>query len=355
MSRDPYRWEVGSLFHAAGFEAASPAGPRPWEGGVLTGCGRDALRLIATLGRHRRWWLPSYFCQQVVEAVAHAGIELAIYPDSPLTPCANLSLIRDRPGDAVLVLNYFGLRGARDVSIPDGFRAEIIEDHTHAPTSAWACSSKADFCFVSLRKLYPLADGGAVWSPRGHSLPDSPPVTEALQLGAFEKLSGMLLKRLYLEGHAVTRQDFRPILESGEGKLVGTEISSITPLSQRELASFPLSLWDSIQTRNFQVLVRQLPSTSGFRVLKPRSETCIPFSAFCVFDQEEVCNRVRGALIEDRIYPSRLWPLDEPLLEGVPEDHAHLSRRSFSIPIDMRYGVKDMQKVGAHLAKLLAA
>ena len=355
MRSNPDRWEVGSLFHTANFQVSAVSDSRPWEGGVLTGCGRDALRLIAKLGRHRRWWLPSYFCQQVIQAVADTGIELAIYPDSPLTAELDLSIIDEQPGDAVLVVNYFGLRTAEDVSIPDEFRAEVIEDHTHAPTSAWACASEADFCFASLRKLYPLADGGALWSPRGHDLPGSPQVTAALQLGALEKLSGMLLKRLYLEGHAIAKQDFRPILESGEDRLMGSEISSITPLSRRALAAFPLSLWETIQMRNFQALVDQLPKMRGFRVLEPSSSTSVPFSAFCVFDRIEECNRVRTALIADRIYPSRLWPLDEPQLEGVPEEHSRLSQRSFSIPVDMRYEAADMEKVGAYLAKLLGA
>lgn len=355
MRNNPDRWEVGSLFHAADFGFGPRSGSPPWEGGLLTGCGRDALRLIAKLGRHRRWWLPSYFCQEVVHAIANTGIELAAYPDSPLDSELDLSIIRAQPGDAVLVVNYFGLRSAGDVLIPDRFRAEVIEDHTHAPTSAWASTSKADFCFASLRKLYPLADGGAVWSPRGHELPAPPRITSALQLGAFQKLCGMMLKRLYLQGHGIAKEDFRSILESGEAELMGSEISSMTTLSRRSLAAFPLNLWDDIQTRNFRALVGRLPKTSGFRVLEPRSSAEVPFSAFCVFDQVDECNRVRTELIADRIYPSRLWPLDEPLLDGVPEEHSELSRRSFSIPVDMRYGDEDMEKVGTHLARLLGA
>ena len=355
MSNDPDRWEFGSLFHAADFEVREESRSTPWDDGLLTGCGRDALRLVANLARHRRWWMPSYFCQQVVHAVADAGIELLAYPDSPLSPQLDLSTIDDQPGDAVLVINYFGLRAPTDISIPEGFSAEIIEDHTHSPTSAWARTSNADFCFASLRKLYPLADGGAVWSPRGHGLPDTPKTTSALRLGAFEKLTGMLLKRLYLEGHAVAKTDFRSRLEAGEDSLMARELSSITTLSRLALGAFPLSHWDRVQVRNFQTLLRQLPSGGAFRVLEPSPNATTPFSAFCVFDQVEECERVRAALIADRIYPSRLWPLDNPLLDGVPAEHSRLSRRSFSVPIDMRYGAADMDRVAACLVDALRA
>lgn len=355
MNNDPERWELGSLFHAADFEVREGSQPMPWDDGLLAGCGRDALRLIGGLARHQRWWIPSYFCQQVIDAVRGAGVELLAYPDSPLSPQLDLSMIDDRPGDAVLVVNYFGLRSAADVLVPDGFTAEIIEDHTHAPSSPWARTSDADFCFASLRKLYPLADGGAVWSPQRHRLPRAPKTTSALRLGALEKLTGMLLKRWYLEGHAVTKPDFRSRLEAGEGSLMAREISSMTTLSRLALATFPLAEWDRIQVRNFQALLRHLPSSAAFRVLEPSPNASAPFSAFCVFDRAEECERVRAALITKRIYPSRLWPLDEPLLDGVPTEHSRLSRRSFSIPIDMRYAVADMDRVAACLVDSLDA
>lgn len=353
MSADPKRWEVGSLFHAADFDVREEHLATPWADGLLTGCGRDALRLVGALARHRRWWLPSYFCQEVIEAVTDLGIELLVYPDSPLSPRLDLSIIDDRPGDAVLVVNYFGLRSANDVSAPDGFSAEIIEDHTHAPTSSWARTSTANFAFASLRKLYPLADGGALWSPGGHELPDTTNVTPALQLGAFEKLTGMLLKRAYLEGHSIAKEAFRPALESGEARLFGPEISAITVLSRACLSAFPLAHWEGIQVRNFEALVRQVPSGRGFRIVAPSPGANVPFSAFCVFDQVEECERVRATLIANRIYASRLWPLDEPILDGVPEEHARLSRRSFSLPIDMRYEPTDMDRVAGCLLDAL--
>jgi hypothetical protein len=172
-------------------------------------------------------------------------------------------------------------------------------------------------------------------------------------LGAFEKLTGMLLKRLYLEGHSITKQEFRSMLESGEDRLLGEEISSITPLSGAALATFPLTDWDRSRRRNFEALVRRAPSRRTFQIYEPSSNASVPFSALCVFDQAEECDRVRTALIANRIYPSRLWPLDQPLLDGVPEEHSRLSRRSFSIPVDMRYSVSDIDRVAACLDDLV--
>jgi len=355
MTTEPDCWEVGSLFHLADFEPRGAPEAVPWAHGLLTGCGRDALRLVAKLARHRRWWIPSYFCQEVVRSVLNEGIELLIYPDSPLDDNLDLAKIEGRPGDAILVINYFGLRGADDVLIPEGFAAEIIEDHTHAPMSAWARTSKADFCFSSLRKLYPLADGGALWSPVGHSLPATPLLTSELQIGAFEKLTGMVLKRLYLQGHPIPKEEFRPMLESGEQKLLGSEISAMTPLSRSTLAAFPLTHWYEVQRCNFNALVRQAPSSSGFRILRPSSEENVPFSAFCVFEEAEDCARTHASLVANRVYPSRLWPMKDALLDGVPEEHTHLSERSFSIPIDMRYDATDIGRVATRLAEALSS
>ena len=350
----PARWEVGSLFHLADFDPASTVEAPPWSEGAMTGCGRDALRLIADAGRHDRWWIPSYFCQEVVRSVIARGVELLSYPDSPLSIRLDLSKIDAAPGDAVLVMNYFGLRTESDVTVPEGFDAEIIEDHTHGPTSRWARESRADYCFTSLRKLYPLSDGGAVWSPKGHPIEAPVKTTTELECGALEKLTGMVLKRLYLEGHLLEKSVFRPILERGEARLVHSEVSAITALSAAALSVFPFARWEALQRSNFHALLAQLPQVNGFRILQPHDKTNSPFSALCVFDDEDHCTRARSALIQQRVYASRLWPLDEPLLAGVPDEHRTLAQRCFSIPIDMRYRSDDLERVGKLLRKALS-
>ncbi len=47
--------------------------------------------------------------------------------------------------------------------------------------------------------------------------------------------------------------------------------------------------------------------------------------------------------------------MKEALLDGIPEEHARLSERSFSIPVDMRYDTADIVRVAARLVEALRA
>ena len=172
-SLHPARWEYGSQLHAVAPPARSDRGPRPWgSDALMLGCGRDALRLI--LPRFERLWMPSYLCQEVVRAAASGRASVRCYPDSPLQAAPAFDVLPLRAGDAVYVVDYFGLRAS--VPRPPTPGITWIEDHTHDPCSDWAHASRADYCLASFRKLFPLPDGGVLWSPRGHALPQTPAI-----------------------------------------------------------------------------------------------------------------------------------------------------------------------------------
>jgi hypothetical protein len=356
MEPAPDRWELGSLFHLADYAAGGERGPCPWDAHdrVLVGCGRDALRLVVGLGRYRRIWIPSYFCQEVVRAFEEPGLALACYRDSPLEPMPRLADLPLAPGDAVFVMNYFGLRRPPAAPLVELDGVEVIEDHTHAPTSAWALGSTADFCVASLRKLFPLADGGVVWSPRGHVLPPAPPVTEPLRIAALDKLSGMILKALHLAGHDVDKAAFRALLARGEDALYTGAPSGMTEVARAMLATCPLATWRRVQRDNFAAFARHVPELPGVHLARPTHPDDVPFSAFVTFDDEGLRDRVHRALVAQRVYASLLWPLDAPRLPGVPDAHRRLARCSFSVPIDMRYRPADLERAGRLLAQALA-
>ena len=184
------RWEHGSEFHWPDIPNSVAAEP-PWaDRRTLFGCGRDALRALVEHGRaHFGWqrlWMPSYFCQEVV-AAAKTSIELATDLDGPGS-VPDFGDVHVRRGDAVFIVNYFGLRSS--IVPPAG--AAIVEDHTHDPWSEWSRRSVADFCLVSLRKTLPVPDGGLVWSPRQHVLPPVRAVTPERAIASSNKTAGML-------------------------------------------------------------------------------------------------------------------------------------------------------------------
>lgn len=347
------RWEYGSQFHWQSVEADGEQGRVPWaSGSARLGCGRDALRALVGLVAPPRLWVPSYLCQELVTPLLGAGVEICCYPDSPLEPSLDLQSIALRPHDAVLLVNYFGLRSRSQVlptSVPE---VTLIEDHTHGPCSVWAHSSEGEYCFASLRKSLPLPDGAVLWSPQGRELPGLPPAG-AHRKGAIEqRLSGMLIKSLYLRGHRVSKPSFRELLDDGEAQIGSGSISGITPLSSALVDIFPFETWRTARRDNFARLAGGLSGAGSFEVLQPADPQEAPFAAACVFPDAESCTAARASLVSHDVYPSRLWPLDEPAIDGVPSEHVLLAHRMFTLPCDGRYGAADVDRVLAIFARL---
>lgn len=350
MGTRPDRWEHGSEFHWASFPPEPRAGVYPWRAGLLLGSGRDALRLLVAHGRERRGWrrvlVPSYFCQEVVRAMAALGPELAVYPDSPLERIPVLPPLRR--GDALLHVGYFGLRSGPSLELPAG--VDLVEDHTHDPTSPWAGTSRADFCVASLRKTLPIPDGGALWSPRGHSLPSCPPGTPERARASSDKLAAMVLKALYLGGHPVDKEAFRRLAVSGETDIAAGPPAAMPEVTHTLLGAFPADTWRTRRRENHGFIRASLHGIPWLEVLSPASDDCVAFTALLVCDSPARRERVRHSLIEERIYPAVLWPLDETLFP-VPDNNRELSRRVLSLHCDFRYTRQDLERVAALVAK----
>lgn len=346
------RWENGAEFSWLGTFRGPRTQPVPWDGGALLFSGRDALRLVLDVGvRQRGWgrlWVPEYFCQHVVAGIRRLDLEFAAYPDHPLLACPRPP--EARPGDAVLVVNYFGLR--------DGFPApgtegvDVIEDHSHDPTSDWARQSRADFCIASLRKTVPLSDGGAVWSPRGHALPAVPALSPQRCRAVAFRLSAMLLKSMYLEGLPVDKSLYRGLANRGERGLAHPAVCAISDVSRAVVDSFDLARWRQVRRRNVDALRDALDGVSWVEVLGyPLLPGTVPFSAVLLVDDPTRRERLRHEFLRRSVFPAVLWSLERTELP-VSDQARKVSRRLLSVHSDGRYGVDDMLRVAGFVRGL---
>lgn len=340
------RWEYGSQFHWQCPPTGREQGKLPWATrSVRLSCGRDALRALVDQIGPARLWFPSYLCQELVAPFVGSGVELRCYPDSPLEPSLDLQRLSLRPHDAILVVNYFGLASRARVLPTDVQGVTVVEDHTHGPCSTWAQSSQADYCFASLRKSLPIPDGAVLWSPRDRDLPRPAPVGPHRSGPIQERLSGMLMKSLYLDGHRVSKTLFRKLLDDSEKQLAHGSISPMSPLSGLVVDVFPFEAWRSARRKNFARLAEGLSGADSFEVLKPADPQEAPLVVACVFPDADSCAAAHGSLVARDVYPSRLWLLDDPALKGVPREHVLLARRMFALPCDARYGLSDVDRV----------
>ncbi len=347
------RWEHGSFFHWMSTNTAEET-VYPWaEESILCGSGRDAFRVLIEHGLAKRGWrrlyVPCYYCQEVVASLLSTGINVRLYQDGPQDVivrgiCPRTDNVDLRPGDVVLRVDFFGMRGSLHTQLLPGI--ETIDDLSHDPWSYGAWQSSADWCVVSLRKTLPISDGGVLWSPRGHRMPPQPSVTPEHKLISLERLAAMVLKTDYLNGKPIHKNTFLDLTIASELKLSKGPPSGMTEWSKDLLNCFPTLSWRKQRRANYEAFAEAISGVPCLRLLHPsdNKKSC-PFSAILVCDNIELRNHIRDKLILLNIYPAILWPLDEPAIHGIPKKYSDFSQRMLSIQCDARYTCEEMQRV----------
>jgi hypothetical protein len=294
----------------------------------------------------QRLLIPSYFCQDVASSLLSTGVRIEVYPDGPDLPAPVFDSIGFQRGDAILIMNYFGLRSEPSYDLLPRDTIAIIENHTHDPLSGWARKSRADWCVVSLRKVLPVPDGAVLWSPTGRRLPPEPVLTDERRQAALEKLAAMSLKALYLEGLYDNKEIFRQLAISGNRQIARGEVSGMSGWSRTLLRTFPLLSWRRLRKENHQKLSAALSGIPWLKILQPPDGVdAVPFSGVLLFDTLGRRDYVREQLINEQVYPAILWSLESPVVPDILSDNIEFSRRMLSIHCDMRYSYQDMEKV----------
>ncbi|MBC8072290.1 MAG: hypothetical protein IAG13_28470, partial [Deltaproteobacteria bacterium] len=288
----------------------------------------------------RRVLVPSFYCQEVVAALARE-LPVGSYPDVPTQPLP--ARVDAEVDDVVLVVNLHGTRARSSTST----RGRVVEDHTHDPLGDWAVHSDADWAVASLRKTLPLPDGGVLWSPRGLHGPELRPLDPAHERAAADRLAGMTLKRDQFEGLAVDKPAYRARLAAGEQAIATGDISGICEFSAARLPSMPTAQWYAQRQHNLAAFAEALGDPPGVRLLDST------FAATLVFEHAELTTRVRESLIAARIYSAVLWSLEHADVD-VADAHRELARRMLTLHCDFRYTTADMRRVAETLRHFVA-
>ncbi len=249
--------------------------------------GRSALIHLYKSQCWQRLWVPEYFCNDVIESLTQAGLNLCFYVDYPgyTDDSKTLEAIHKKglflPKDAVLRVNYFGTRSYRS---PEKLPVAVVEDHSHDLIGEWALKSQADWCIASLCETLPIPEGGILWSPLGLDLPKA------------------------------------------------SDASCLLDKASRDyLKTFDIHSWYSRKRENWEFLSNI--KKEGVKILKPESYGCYPFSLVLVFDDSAERDRVRKELIELQVSPDVPWDVPDPKNGDVFK----MSRRMLSIACDGRY------------------
>lgn len=304
--------------------------------------GRHAIEAIMKYKGWKRLWVPAYFCYEVIDYLVETGIAVKYYDDMPMKEDDD-EVVRSlpyEPGDALLRMNYYGLRLKRSNA---GIGVPVIEDHTHDMISDWARNSDADYCIASIRKTMPTAAGGILWSAKGLTLPEAMGETEACREMAVVRYEAMEMKHDYLKGEAVDKDAFRAKYVDTEEIIDKLPLSGMDRVTNVIANEMNYALWDELKADNWRIAYERL--SQRFHVLKPKASNGgreYPFSVVIVCESAEERTALRMHLIKSLIYPAILWQVPE---DSVFPEAVNFSKRMLSVHCDARYSRSDIEEM----------
>lgn len=330
--------EYGSDFHSMdNFFSERFSLTRIYPNSLFLANGRQCLEILIKKYAWKRIWIPAYFCYEVMNSIRNTGIKILLYADYPSAYDVSLiEYIDFQEGDVLFRVNYFGLRNYRsNKNIP----VPVIEDHTHDVLGCWALHSDADWCIASLRKTYPIASGGMLWSPKGHVLPFCE-YTEDNHHMAEIRWKAMDMKRDYLMGGITKKNEFRKLFVETEELMESLPLSLMDNRALKFVGSWDINAWYNLKRQNWNLLKKRLPLNIHYLI--PENESCTPFSLVLLLDNRTERDKFRLKLIENHVYPAVLWSVPEDSMEDI----SNFSRRMISIHCDGRYNECEMIQLG---------
>ncbi len=309
--------------------------------------GRQALEALLLMKNIKRVWCPSYYCYESLIGIRNLGVEVKFYPCTPhADPDEVLVQLPLYGNDALIRMNYFGLHGKP--STPYG-NFLVIEDHTHDITSKWCLESEADWCFASLRKTFPIADGGILWSPAGNRLPDSPLKSQFAVENAVRRFVAMDLKSDYIQGKDIVKDSFLQEFRDTEANFEKLPISAISEISKEIIGTFDIDKWQAAKKRNWSILKQRLIPNDSYHILESEFGE-VPFSMILLFKDYEIRNNVRSRLISMNVYPAILWTIPS----YADAESIDFGNRMLSIHCDARYSEEEIKELCRRLNKAIA-
>ncbi len=320
---------IGGVF-ALEARASTPSPPDLLAGGPLMLCsGRAALAAVLATLAPRRVWLPAFVCESVVDVVVPSALRFYGVGAS----LTELDVADVLPGDAVLVVDYFGWPApAGLVGQLRGAGAIVIEDACHALLTS-GVGAAADWWIASPRKFLGVPDGGLLGPPSPSVDADAGGPPGAWWL---EALNACVGRRAFEHG-APDRSWFEAYGRAEAAVPVAPHaMSELTRLVLSEGIDAPAIA--AARRRNYACL-HQLIGDLG--LMGPLADGVVPLGFPICHDERD---RLRSALFEEQVFPPVHWPVPDAVPQRFVAER-RLAASVMTVPCDQRYDESDMRRV----------
>lgn len=306
---------------------------------VYLDSGRNANYELSALLSGKEILVPCYACESVIVSF-RKDVKVTYYeilkdfsinlPDLESKITANTK--------AIYVMSYFGKPLSDNVLdkllyLKEKYNLILIEDSTHSVMTN--PNVIGDYCVCSVRKWFPVADGGAIYSKLPLDFIDTPnlPIKPVTQ-----KPYAMILKTLYLRGQVDERDFYEKIFADTEIDFdVQNKTYLMNDLSRFFIECFDLDEIRTIRKRNHSVLMQNI----NHKDMLPVYDTIEDSVPFCFLLYVENRDKVREYLFSKNIRPSVFWWTEKTELRKF-EISNYISRHILCLHCDHRYSVEDM-------------
>ncbi len=316
------------------------------------GDGRQAIKavLLKNLNKikNKNCYLPAYLCSSILQPFKELKLKIKFYNHFlPLKPLIDDNL----KNSLIFIVDYFGTEFISKEKISDFLKKGniVILDIAHSilDKKRLNLKSKNLYLIASLRKIFPVPDGGILyWSYPKLKIKKYP------AQGYENILKAMRLKDFYLkEGSKIGLNKVKNVKDSflkiyrkcekdKDNNLI--KLKEMSAISFMALKNLDISNIIKKRKKNLGFLFKNLSEKKYF--LFSNNQIKSPFFLPLIFENQKQKETVKKVLIKNNIYPPIHWQLPK----SVPQSYLFengLSRRILSLPIDQRYDEKNLLKI----------
>lgn len=279
--------------------------------------GRNCLEYILLSRRYKKVFLPFYVCSVVLEPLRKLGVEYGFYRIDNYLEMEEVIPLKD--GEALLYVNYFGLKQRYVRVLAERYGQRLIVDNTQA---FYAKPMDGIDTFYSCRKFFGVPDGAYLYTDKYLDL-------ELEQDKSYDRMTH-LVKRIDL-GAEAGYGDFH----SADAGLSGQPIRKMSRLTRRIMRGINYVEVARQRRLNFQLLEAALGASNTIRL--DLDDDAVPM----VYPYLVPIRDLRERLIAKKIFVACYW---QNVLDWTEEGEIEytLASKMLPLPIDQRNGEEEM-------------
>ena len=319
---------------------------------TLLGSGREAIRYLLKhlKTENKKVLLPAFTCHSVIAPFIHENYKITYFNIlQNLEPDERdfIKKVQNIKPAIVLFHRYFGFDTLRSLrGIIKEIRKQnfiLIEDISQGMLSKLS-NANPDFYVASLRKLFPVLDGGILIENTKKIIYDSEPLKENSRMVDY-KIQAFKQKLLYMERNVGSKEDFLKLFRISEELLDNsTEIFGMSTYSKDILKN--INITDVIKNRraNFNYLTKNLGDNNNVSLIfnNCRKSVTPLYCPILVHNRKAMQKK----LAKNHIYAPILWPKSDYIKDiALSSSTQFLYDSLLALPCDQRYSTAEMQYI----------